>query len=59
MAEYESTKARSDSPREHERKWERYSDLDLAMNEVREALMQYARLLALASEVPELIEKGD
>ena len=59
LAEYESTRALSDSPREHERKWERYSDLDLAMKEVREALMQYARLLALASEVPELIEKGD
>jgi hypothetical protein len=59
LAEYESTRSRADSQLDHERKWERYRDLELAMKEVREALMQYARLLAMASEVPELIEKGD
>ena len=53
LAEYESAKKRSDSPQDHEKKWARYEEFNKAMNEVRETMMQYARLLALASEVPE------
>jgi hypothetical protein len=55
LKEYEETKKRSDSPQEHERKWERYEELNQAMKEVREALLQYSNLLARASEVPLLI----
>ncbi|MDD1753468.1 MAG: hypothetical protein LUQ38_10330 [Methanotrichaceae archaeon] len=53
LAEYERTKKESDSPQDHEKKWARYNEFDKAMNEVRETMMQYANLLALASEVPE------
>jgi hypothetical protein len=52
LKEYEETRERSDSPQEHERKWERYEELSQAMLEVRESLLQYANLLARASEVP-------
>jgi len=53
LAEYERTKKESDSPQDHEKKWARYDEFNKAMNEVRETMMQYASLLALASEVPE------
>ena len=53
LAEYEHVKKRSDSPQDHEKKWARYGEFNKAMNEVSETMMQYARLLALASEVPE------
>jgi hypothetical protein len=53
LAEYERARKRSDSPQDHEKKWARYEEFNKAMNEVRETMMQYVRLLALASEVPE------
>jgi hypothetical protein len=52
LAEYERTKKESDSPQDHEKKWARYDEFNKAMNEVQETMMQYASLLALASEVP-------
>lgn len=53
LAEYERTKDRADSPQEHEKKWARYKEINKAMNEVRETMLQYARLLARGCEVPE------
>lgn len=53
LADYESAKKKSDSPQDHEKKWARYEEFNKAMNEVRGSMIQYARLLALASEVPQ------
>jgi hypothetical protein len=55
LVDYESTRKGSGSAREHERKWARYEELKRGLTEVREALLQYAQLLARASEVPSLI----
>lgn len=55
LIDYESTRMGSESAREHERKWARYEELKTGLTEVREALLQYAQLLARASEVPSLI----
>ena len=51
LAAYERTKKRSDSPQEHEKKWARYEEFNRAMNEVRETMMQYISLLAMASDM--------
>ena len=53
LAEYERSKKESDSPQEHEKKWARYEEFNMAMNEVRETMMQYVSLLALASDMQE------
>ncbi len=53
LAEYERSKKGSDSPQEHEKKWARYGEFNKAMNEVRETMMQYVSLLALASDMQE------
>jgi hypothetical protein len=55
LIDYESTRKSSVSAREHERKWARYEELKKGLNDVRDALLQYAQLLARASEVPSLI----
>lgn len=55
LIDYESTRKSSISAREHERKWTRYEELKMGLNDIREALLQYAQLLARASEVPSLI----
>ncbi len=55
LVDYESTRKSSISAREHERKWARYEELKKGLDDVREALLQYAQLLARASEVPLLI----
>ena len=53
LTDYERAKKKSDSSQEHEKKWAKYEEFNKAMNEVREALIKYIRLLALASDVPE------
>ena len=55
LIDYESSRKSSVSAREHERKWARYEELKKGLDDVREALLQYAQLLARASEVPSLI----
>ncbi len=55
LIDYESTREGNESAREHEKKWARYGELKRSLSEVREALLQYAQLLARASEVPSLI----
>jgi hypothetical protein len=55
LIDYESTRKSSVSAREHERKWARYEELKKGLDDVRAALLQYAQLLARASEVPSLI----
>lgn len=55
LIDYECTRTGSVSAWEHERKWAMYDELKMGLSEVREALLQYAQLLARASEVPSLI----
>lgn len=55
LVDYESTRKSSVSAREHERKWVKYEALKKGLDDVRAALLQYAQLLARASEVPSLI----
>jgi hypothetical protein len=57
LIDYECARKGNISAREHERKWARYEELKRGLSEVRDALLQYARLLARASEVPSLIFK--
>ncbi len=59
LIDYESTRKGATTTREHERRWARYEELKMGLNEVREALLQYAQLLARASEVPSLIFNGE
>jgi hypothetical protein len=55
LTEYERTRQTTESSYNHERKWERYQELSQELSRIREALLQYAELLARASEVPSLI----
>ncbi len=55
LIDYECTRKGAISAWEHERKWARYEELTRGLSDVREALLQYAQLLARASEVPSLI----
>jgi len=59
LTEYESTREATESSYNHERRWERYQELTTELGGIREALLQYAELLARASEVPSLIFKED
>lgn len=55
LTEYESTKKATESSYDHERKWDCYQELSQELIQIRDALLQYAQLLAQASEVPSLI----
>jgi len=55
LIDYDSTRLKNEPAQEHEKKWERYEELKNAINEVRDALIQYANVLAKASELPMMI----
>ncbi len=55
LIDYECTRKGNISAWEYERKWAKYEELKKGLSEIRDALLQYAQLLARASEVPSLI----
>ena len=55
LLDYETKRTRSISQLEHETKWEKAEDLRKGLNEVRNALVEYATLLAEVAKVPPLI----
>jgi hypothetical protein len=55
LTEYESTRQATESTYDHERKWDCYQELSQELIQIRDSLLQYASLLAQASEVPSLI----
>ncbi len=55
LLDYDSTRKKTESAHDHEMKWERYDELVRALREVRDALIQYANVLARASEVSSMI----
>jgi hypothetical protein len=55
LEEWEATRPSERSRGEHERAWEHASDLRAALDTARDALTQYARLMAKACGVPDLL----
>lgn len=52
LLDYEITKKGSVSTLQHERQWDKYGELQQAINDVRKVLFEYANLLAQVSDVP-------
>ena len=55
LLDYESKRENSESPFEHEKKWDKNEELRAILNEARITLIDYADLLAEVAEIPSLI----
>lgn len=58
LLDYETTRDRSVSPLEHEKRWSKYEELHQVVNNVRANIGQYAGLLAEVADVPPLTFTG-
>ena len=54
LLDYETSRAGTVSPWEHERRWEKNGELRVVLNEVRAILIQYANVLSDVADVPSL-----
>lgn len=59
LLDYESTKDRSVSPLEHERRWDKNEELRTVLEETRNQLLEYANVLGNVAGVPPLIKGQD